>query len=98
MSEEPQAWEPPPKLGFMELINQYELMQQQQKQLQQQRFEQQLLRQQKLFEGAFGAASDRHGGGMRVAVGGPGHLDSHLASGRMDPDQEASEGLEHFVD
>lgn len=143
-----EAWEPPPKLGFMELINQYELMQhldyfscaiggwtneivtadlssactydiisllyvlcsctcswikytstthpmeaqltviakknfhcmlmwlmwlmwliwcveyirQQQKQLQQQRFEQQLLRQQKLFEGAFGAASDRHGG------------------------------------
>lgn len=89
MSEEPQAWEPPPKLGFMELINQYELMQQQQKQLQQQRFEQQLLRQQKLFEGAFGAASDRHGGGTRVAFGGPGHLDSHLASGRMDPDQEA---------
>lgn len=35
---------------------------QQQKQLQQQRHEQQMLRQQRLFEGAFGAASDRHGG------------------------------------
>ena len=88
-SEEPQAWEPPPKLGFMELINQYEIMQQQQKQLQQQRHEQQMLRQQRLFEGAFGAASDRHGGAMRVAVGGPEHLDSHLAGGRVDPNQEA---------
>lgn len=38
------------------------IVRQQQKQLQQQRVEQQLLRQQRLFEGAFGAASDRHGG------------------------------------
>ena len=118
-----EAWEPPPKLGFMELINQYEIMQhlwhvvklyvffhvfyilstvtkqvdadvtglkrqnvichdattlgslshvpeatsrQQQKQLQQQRHEQQMLRQQRLFEGAFGAASDRHGGHVNL--------------------------------
>ena len=83
------ASEAPPKLGFMELINQYEVMQQQQKQQQQQRLDQQLLRQQKLYEGAFGAASDRHGAAMRVAVGGPSHLDSHLQLSTVNPDQEA---------
>ena len=50
-----------------------------------------MLRQQRLYEGAFGAASDRHGAQMRVAVGGPEHLDAQLASRRVAPDQEATD-------
>jgi len=90
----PQVYEPPPKLGYLELIHKHEQFKQEEQRSWEQRRAQAEQRQRRAFDGAFGIASDRGehregGGRRRIAVGGPEHLNAPEGHPLADPTQEA---------